>query len=410
MSGGAPGVLFVTYDGVLAGPARSQVLPYVKGYAAAGWRTALLSWEREDLAADGPRVAEIEADLAAAGVGWRRLPWRRSAVRDLVAGWRAVRAETARLRPDVLHARSYVPALVGLLAARPRGVGLLFDMRGLWPDERVDGGLWRAGGCMHRAWRRIERTLLRRADGVVVLARAGTDLLLREGLLPPATPRAVIPCGADLARFRPLGESAAPAALEPFLGHRIYTFLGATGTWYLLDAMLDFAADTVAADDGARILFLTEDPQGAVRSGLEARGVPSQRFLVARAPHADVPAWLGPSHAGVFFIRSCRSKQASCPTKLGEFLACGVPVVINEGVGDTAEVVRAARAGVVVGGFDRASYAGARRALADLRADGELPRRCRAEAERRFDAAACAARFVRVAEAVRARSRCGEVA
>jgi len=393
----APGVLFVAYDGVLGGPGRSQVLPYLRGYAAAGWRVRLVSYEKPELLADPARRREVEAELAAARVAWTPLRYTRSMLRDLLAGLWTVGAATLRDRPRVLHARSYVPALLGLLAAKPLGARLLFDMRGLWPDERVDGGLWTRGHPLFHLWKGIERVLLRASDGVVTLSQAGMDLLLEEVLLPPGTPRAVIPSGADLARFRPLPDAEAPEPLRPFLGKRIYTFLGATGTWYLLREMLDFAAEAVRADSEARVLFLTEDAEGAVREGLAARGVPVDRFLVARAPHPEVPRWIGPSRAGVFFIRSCRSKRASCPTKLGEFLACGVPVVINDGVGDTGEVVRRARAGVVVDGFGPEPFARARAALAALLADSGLPARCRAEAERTFDAAAGARGFVALA-------------
>jgi len=399
------GVLFVSYDGVLGGPGRSQVLPYLRGYRAAGWSAHLLSYEKPHLLAEEGTRAAVEGELAAAGVRWTVLPYRRSMVRDLLAGLDAVRRIVDAERPAVLHARSYVPAYLCRRAGRDHGARLLFDMRGLWPDERVDGGLWSRWNPLFLLWKRIERTLLRDADGVVLLSRAGERLLREEGLLPAGKPSAVIPCGVDLERFRPAaaGGAEAPAELRPFLGKRIYTFLGATGTWYLLPEMLDFAAEAVRADADARILFLTEDPGGAVGDGLAARGVPPERVLVRRVPHADVPRWIAPSAAGVFFIRSCRSKKASCPTKLGEFLACGVPVVVNAGIGDMDEVVGGGRVGVVVRAFDPASFRDARASLAALRADPGLAARCRRAAEDGFDAVAGARAFVALAGGIAAR-------
>jgi glycosyltransferase involved in cell wall biosynthesis len=226
------------------------------------------------------------------------------------------------------------------------------------------------------------------------------DLLEAEGLVPRDTPRAVIPCGVDLDRFRPDPPGDLPGPLRPFAGKRLYTYLGATGTWYLRDAMLDFGAAAVAADPEACLVLLTEDPGGALAAALAARGVPADRFLVARAPHAEVPRWLAPSRAGVFFIRSCRSKKASCPTKLGEFLGCGVPVVVNDGVGDMGALVRGSRVGVVVEGFGVEEFRRARADLDALRADPGLRARCRAEAERSLDARRCGADFVRLAEGI----------
>jgi glycosyltransferase involved in cell wall biosynthesis len=395
-----PGLLFVTYDGVLGGPGRSQVLPYLRAYREDGWSVHLLSYEKPDLLADDARRRGVEEELSRAGVRWTVLPWRREMVGDLLRGLRAVRRIVDAERPAVLHARSYVPALLCHRAGRRHGARLLFDTRGFWPDERVDGGLWSARHPLHVLWKRIEKRLLRRADAVVLLARAGVGVLRAEGLLPPGTPAEVIYCGADLERFRPLPPADAPAALAPFAGKRVWTFLGATGTWYLLPEMLDFAARAAAEDADARLLFLTEDPDRAVREGLAARGVPGDRAIVARAPHAEVPRWLAPSHAGVFFIRSCRSKKASCPTKLGEFLACGIPVVINRGIGDTAEIVEGRRVGVVVDGFTSEAFDRARASLLGLRAEPDLALRCRREAEASFDARDGGRRFAALARGI----------
>jgi glycosyltransferase involved in cell wall biosynthesis len=386
-------LLFVSYDGVLGGPGRSQTLPYLRGYAGDGWRVRLLSYEKPELLDEHARRAEVEAELRAMGIPWTTLRWKRSALRDLVQGLRAVKGALREEPASVFHARSYVPALLGWLAAKPRGARLLFDMRGLWPDERVDGGLWSPRNPMFLLWRRIERRLLREADAVVTLSRAGMDLLEAEGRIPRDTPRDVIPCGADLDRFRPDPPGGLPGPLEPFRGKRIYTYLGATGTWYLLDAMLDFGAAATADDPDARLVFLTEDPAGALAEGLLARGVPRDRFLIARAPHAEVPRWLAPSHAGVFFIRCCRSKKASCPTKLAEFLGCGVPVVVNDGVGDMGTLVRSGRVGVVLEGLDVVAFRRATKELAGLHADSSLRFRCRTEAECRLDVRQGSSRF-----------------
>ncbi len=378
-------LLFVSYDGVLGGPGRSQVLPYLRGYRESGWSVHLISFEKPHLLAEEATRNGVEIELEAAQVRWTVLPYRRSMLRDFVAGLRAVRRAAREDRPDVVHARSYVPALFGWLGAKPFGARLLFDMRGLWPDERVDGGLWSRLHPLYLLWKRLERVLLRKADGVVVLSHAGARLLREEGLLPVATPLEVIPCGADLEHFRPGGGGDPPAPLRAFAGKRIYAFLGATGTWYLLPEMLDFAAAAVRADPDARALFLTEDPAGAVVAGLASRGVPVDRYIVTRVPHAEVPRWIAPSFAGVFFIRPCRSKKASCPTKLAEFLGCGIPVVINDGIGDTADLVREANAGVVIERYDDATFERARRELGALQAAGGLAERCRREAECRLD-------------------------
>ncbi|HEX8292532.1 MAG TPA: hypothetical protein VF570_12295, partial [Pyrinomonadaceae bacterium] len=87
----------------------------------------------------------------------------------------------------------------------------------------------------------------------------------------------------------------------------------------------------------------------------------------------------------VSFIRACYSKLSSSPTKIAEYLAAGLPVVTNAGIGDVDEVIEGDRVGVVLRDFDDESFTRALAGVEALRAEGDLAGRARASAERRFD-------------------------
>ena len=98
-----------------------------------------------------------------------------------------------------------------------------------------------------------------------------------------------------------------------------------------------------------------------------------------------MPDFLNLASIGISFIKPCFSKIASCPTKFAEYLACGLPVVINKGIGDTEEIVRDNRIGVVVEEFTPLGYKKGICELRELLKEKEdLRRRCRATAERYF--------------------------
>src|SRR5690606_39527549 len=99
---------------------------------------------------------------------------------------------------------------------------------------------------------------------------------------------------------------------------------------------------------GARFLIINRDAHPYIRARLAAAGVPEDSVELRLAEHADVPAQIQRMNAGVFFIRPLFSKQASAPTKLAEFLGCGVPCLSNKGVGDMASVLAGDRVGVAV--------------------------------------------------------------
>jgi glycosyltransferase involved in cell wall biosynthesis len=58
----------------------------------------------------------------------------------------------------------------------------------------------------------------------------------------------------------------------------------------------------------------------------------------------------------VSFIKPCFSKLSSSPTKIGEYLASGLPIVTNRGIGDVDELILRKRVGVLVDSFDGRAY------------------------------------------------------
>ena len=77
------------------------------------------------------------------------------------------------------------------------------------------------------------------------------------------------------------------------------------------------------------------------------------------------------------------SLTAAMPTKIGEFLACGRPVVVNKGLGDMDLFIQEFDAGVILDGSPENLLDGANK-LASLLLDPETPFRCRALAEKYF--------------------------
>jgi glycosyltransferase involved in cell wall biosynthesis len=90
------------------------------------------------------------------------------------------------------------------------------------------------------------------------------------------------------------------------------------------------------------------------------------------------------ARAAFFLIRPTLAKRASCPTKLGEALASGLPVLANRGIGDVDAVLERERVGVLVEKMNVAGYAEAAAALTRLVEDEDTAERCRRVAERFF--------------------------
>lgn len=385
-------VLYISYDGMLEPLGQSQVLAYQERLSR-DWEIHLLSFEKPSDLINAAAYASVQNRMRAARIHWhpRRYHRRLSAVAttyDILMGVLHGGYLVLRHRIGIVHARSYVSAVMALILKNITGAKFIFDMRGFWADERVDGGLWPDQGRMFRVAKWFERRFLLRADHVVSLTEAAIKEMAQFPYLQSKMPAvSVIPTCADLAKFKP--GSAKPEGL-------VLGYVGSAGTWYLFDAIISCFNRLLLLRPDARLLVINRNEHEYIQERLAAGGVPPHLVELRSAEHADVPVQMARMSMGVFFIKPAFSKQASAPTKLGEFLGCGIPCIANSRVGDMANILNEEKVGVAVDQFDCDALDQGLRDLLVLVDAPDIKRRCAAAAQRHFSLDEGVARYDRI--------------
>ena len=377
-------VLYLTYNGLTEPLGRRQVLPYVLGLARRGWEFIVISFEKPETADEGAR-RQVRDALDAAGIEWipkryHKRPSLGATGVDVSIGIASSVARTGGV--SLIHARSTVPALMADTAARIRGIPWIFDVRGLMAEEYADGGHWPRGGYLFRLTSGFEGHLLRRASGRVFLTeRIRGELARRPGW--QEKPTAVISCAVELDAFASTEEAARTARSHLELGGGpVLTYSGSLGSWYRLREMLDFYEVAAGEIEGLSLLIVTPSENEA-REAVAAHPLLT-RIRVVRARPEEVPAYLAAADAGLCFLGDHHSKNASSPTKYGEYLAAGLAVVTNPWTGDAARLA-GEQPWILVDGFSREAYTTAARDLATrLRDPAALRQAARDLARRHF--------------------------
>ncbi|HWT03639.1 MAG TPA: glycosyltransferase [Pyrinomonadaceae bacterium] len=388
--------LFISYNGMLDPLGQSQVIPYLRELSRQeGLRFTLLSFERAPaFEPEGVEACEsLRRQLAEDDIEWHRLRYHQTpslpaTAYDVFAGARLARELVRCNRIEVVHARAHVPAAVALSLKKKFGVKLIFDVRGLMAEEYADAGHWREGSFRYRLTKRMERRCFAAADGVVTLTETIWPIIKEwDGLRGRRVAHEVIPCCADLDRFRFDAEQRAARRRE--LGVEdafVLVYSGSIGGWYLTEEMADFFAALLKVRADAHFLWLTPAGHDRVHALMRERNVAAGSYTVRASAPRDVPSYLSAADAGVAFIKRCFSKLASSPTKTAEYLACGLPVVINAGVGDSDLLITEERVGALVADLNEDGYRRAASELFGMLADVETVRaHTRGVAERLFD-------------------------
>lgn len=396
----APRALYICYFGLLEPLVQTQVLPYLREVRKDGISFSLITFESNpEQKWTKESIEATRKTLADEGIEWTFLKYHSqpkvlSTLVDILCGSLAVWQSIRRKKVDIIHSRVHIPAVMAAIARkfttgkRPKHI---FDIRGFFPEEYTDAGLWKKNGLLYKGAKSVERWLLGEADGFVALTEKAREILFPEskndGFDKLGRPVQVIPCCVDMSKFSII-DSATRIQYREMLGcgkKRVVVYVGSFGGWYLTDQLFDFFSTARDLDPETFVLILTQRNKQNVIENLQTRGVKDTDFLVESVSPAEVPAYLSAADIAVSFIKPCYSKLASSPTKIAEYLACGLPFISNGGIGDIDELIRAKKVGVLIDDFDHESYLKALKKMGILLTDASLAKRCRKTAEEEFD-------------------------
>ncbi|MFN8289422.1 MAG: glycosyltransferase [Chitinophagaceae bacterium] len=372
-------ILYISYDGMTDQLGQSQVIPYLAGLAELGYEFHVLSVEKKQRYAENNK--KIRELLSASGIKWTTLFFssRPPLLSKLYDQYRLNKAAEKICRSekiDLVHCRSYVAAAAGRKASRKLKIPFLFDMRGFWVDERVDSGLWDLKKPLYRfiykRYKKKEKNYLAESAHIISLTRKGKDELVSSYAVPEQK-ITVIPCCADLELFNytRVSEDQKNSVREMLslpAGTPVISYLGSLGGWYLTKEMLEFFRELRKELKNAVFLFITHDDKEKILALAASAGIGPDAIRVKPAARKEVPLLLSVSDWNIFFIKDAYSKKASSPTKQGEVMAMGIPVICND-IGDTGTIVNQFKSGIVVPSFTEQNYTAAINGLLKARFD-----------------------------------------
>lgn len=337
---------------------QSQVLPYLKGLTKVGFKFHIISFEKSERYDKFKTEIQLicdENDIVWHPLTYTKKPPLLSTIYDVRRMRSLARSLHKKYDFKIIHCRSYLSALVGLGMKRAFGTKFLFDMRGFWADERVEGKIWNLKNpifkIVYNFFKKKEKDYFLNADSIVSLTYAGKkEITSWKGFEQLESRIEVIPCCADLEKFDPSKITSVQKkevrATFNFAEHdRILGYVGSIGTWYMLDEMLQFFKTYRKNYSSAKFLFISGENRSIIDERAKFFGIDERLIFVKSVLHSEVAKFISIFDAAVFFIIPTFSKMASSPTKQGELMAMGIPIFCNSGVGDTEWVINQYRAG-----------------------------------------------------------------
>jgi glycosyltransferase involved in cell wall biosynthesis len=361
-------ILFISHDGMTDPLGSSQVLPYLKGLTSKGYEFTILSAEKPNKFK--LNKSDVQSTIAGFPITWVPVMYHNKIpILSAVYDYFVLRKKAYKLHKqdkfDMVHTRAGVPAVIAIWLKNKTGIKFLNDIRGFWADERVDGGMWKKSNpifaTLYNFFKRKELNALEIADYNITLTNAAkVELSNWANVNNQPLKIQVIPCSADLELFnyQYYNQQKINKLKSQFnipKNHLVISYLGSLGGWYLETEMLQLFKLLIQKKSEATFLFITPTPAEKVYALSDSLGIDREKIIVKQAKRNQVPDLLSICDFSMFFIKACYSKIASSPTKHGEIMGMGIPVIANAGVGDVERIITQTKTGVVLQNFDNSS-------------------------------------------------------
>ncbi len=362
-------ILFISYDGLTDPLGPSQIIPYLAGLTKYGYAFTILSCDKPHLYNNKKKY--VEELIKSYPIKWVSIPYHKnppvlSSVFDFYKLKQTANELHKKEKFDMVHTRPGLPALTGLWLKKKYGIKFLNDIRGFWADERVDGGMWNLKNPLYKKiysfFKKKEFECIEIADHNVCLTqRAKAEIQSWKNISQRSIDIEVIPCSVDIQLFSP--ENIDQSLRENFKKELniknedfILSYLGSIGGWYLIDEMMEFFKTLLEKIPNSKFLFIAPHRREVIYKAAKKFNISQEKIIVRSADHHQVPTLLSLSNLSIFFIKACYSKISSSPTKHGEIMAMGIPVITNSGVGDVEEVTDKFNSGYVIKSFTADEY------------------------------------------------------
>lgn len=313
-------VLYFSYDGLLDPLGQSQIFPYVSVIAAAGYSLTIVSYEKVERTKEQIKFMEIK--LQKIGVRWVRLqfkPGKLWAIKRLLIGALLIRKLCKDLQPDFIHLRGFVPAVIFQLCRSK--VPFLYDFRGFVLGEWVDIGKLNPSSLLYLILKKLDQQAVKKASGLVVLEECAKNLL-KYIYEVPSVPFKVIRTCTNVKRYKKRinVHKKKRRSLS-------FVFLGGARFPYRPDFALMLIGNLIKHGYDCNIDFINESDHDIIKKAKDMTNISKEKVKILSYEHSEIPDILANYDCGIVMVETSYWRRVCSPTKMGEYLASGLPVI-----------------------------------------------------------------------------------
>ena len=261
-------------------------------------------------------------------------------------------------------------------------------MRGLWADEKVDRLNWSKKKIFYRYFKKVEKKLLIKSKSIVCLTIDAKKILIKD-LKINKNKINIIPTCVNTNEFK----------LKSYKKKDYINFchLGSIETAYNIDKVLKIFLYFLNQNSKNKLLFFTNQNSRALEKKILQYKIPNKNYLILKIQKSELIKKMKVIDIGIFYCNKNYSIQASFPTKIGEFLSSGIPILCNDFNKDIKNLINQNKIGLI-SNFQKSKFLLVYRDLKKLLNNKQIKKRCRKVAEDKLSLIKGSKKFLKLYE------------
>jgi len=133
----------------------------------------------------------------------------------------------------------------------------------------------------------------------------------------------------------------------------IMAYAGSLAAWQCSMEMILLFSQLYSRNKNLFLLLLCPGKDhGEAKKQLASLEIPPQSFLLKEVPHNQVIKYLEKSDIGILLRKKSDVNKVSSPTKFGEYLSAGLPVILTDNIGDYSREIKINKLGIILSSED----------------------------------------------------------
>ena len=336
-------ILYISYDGILDPIGESQILSYLEKLSN-DFDFYLITFEKKNKLNTNVH-RNIKARIKKSEIKWFNLQYHKqpailSTLYDIFRGIIVTFFILVINKISIVHVRSYIPGLIILPIKRIFNFKLLFDMRGLWINERLDRAGWSTRDLKYIFFKKVEKKLLLLSDSIICLTHESIEILINKF---PEIKRKKIyhtfTCS-DEKIFKPLHKKRINQSI-------VFGHLGSVDTAYNIEIIFKFLNILLKIDQNIKLIIFNEDKHNYLFKLKKKYQINDNNIEIKFVDRHQLNEEIDKIDICIFFAKINFSIKASFPTKISEVLLAGKPIICNNINDEITKLLSKDRIGII---------------------------------------------------------------